>query len=102
MGIARIDAERWNARGYNVVLGGRGQLCLRRKDCGPSSAALIDDRSNNPCIVTGSFEQSVELSDVCGAETIVIVHDDIEGVGGNGTEGERAAARQWVNEKCIM
>lgn len=41
---------------------------------------------DDPGIVTGSVKEAIEFANVGGTETIVVVHDDVEGDGAEGEE----------------
>ena len=82
MRVIGVGAKAWGTFRHEVELRRCRQVCFGGKDLGASFPGLIGDGCHNPGVVAGSIEEAVELANVGGAETIVIVHDDIEGDGG--------------------
>lgn len=89
MGVVGIGAKARDAFGDQTEFRGRGQVCFGGIDRGSSFAGLIRDGCDDPGIVTGGIKKAVKLTNVGGAETIVVVHDDVQGDGAEGEEGKK-------------
>ena len=88
VGVVGIGAEARGAFGDQAVLRRCGQVGFGGVDRGATFAGLIDYGGDDPGIMTGGVEEAVEFANVGGAETVVVVYDDVEGDGAEGEEGK--------------
>lgn len=86
--VVGVGAEARGAFGDEVEFGRGGQVRFGGEDFGAASSGLVGDRGDDPGVMPGGIEEAVEFADVGGAESIVIVHDDVEGDGCEGEEGK--------------
>lgn len=93
MRVVRIGAEARGAFGDEAVLRRCGQVCFRGEDFCASFSRLIGDRGDDPGIVAGGIKKAVKFTNVGGAETIVVVYDDVQGDGSEGKEGKQGCQR---------
>ncbi len=91
MRVVGIGAEARGAFRDEVVLRWCGQVRFGGKDFGASFARLVGDWCDDPGVVAGGIEETVEFANVGGAETVVIVYDDVKGDGGEGKDGEEGS-----------
>ena len=88
MGVVRISTEARGAFGDQAVFRRCGQVGFGGVDRSATFPGLIDYGCDDPGIVTGGVKEAVEFANVGGAETVVVVYDDVEGDGAEGEEGK--------------
>ena len=88
MGVVGIRTKARGAFRHQAIFRRCSQVGFGGEDGGASFAGLVVNGCDDPGIVTGRVEEAVEFANVGGAETIVVVYDDVEGDGAEGEEGK--------------
>lgn len=102
MRVVRIGAEARGAFRDQVVFRRCGQVSFCGEDFGASFAGLVGDGGDDPGVVAGCVKEAVEFADIGGAESVIVVYDDVESDGGEGEEREEGGqgVSSWETHFC--
>lgn len=100
IGVGGITSEGRSASWDDAILGGRDEATVGGEDGSATHATLVVDGSDDDDLVTGSFQQAIEFSELGSGKAIVISCEDGDGGGASNEGGSRQSGRKKGELHC--